>query len=265
MRIKPYTAIVVEDQPITWDYIRSCLDDLCEIKAFCLNTKQAEEAFHLHKPDFVWLDCYLGEISENSLGLRNSGLQIASWMKSHNPNTKIFLFTAAGDMSIFRMAKSLQVEGIALGGKFLRDKSLVIEGIEKVLNGGHWISPNVFENFELDTLDKITVFELCVIASMILGKNTAQIAEELDTTRKRVNNAIYRVKEKLKLEHDLSREDFLEIVKDEIKSGFDFNSYYNVSDLLAINSLLQHCLSPVIEQLKTGELDRKNLGSLLKD
>ncbi len=43
-------TVVVEDQPIVWDYIRSSIDELCDIKAFCTTTKEAELAIKEYKP-----------------------------------------------------------------------------------------------------------------------------------------------------------------------------------------------------------------------
>jgi DNA-binding NarL/FixJ family response regulator len=256
------TAIVVEDQPIIWDYVKSCLEGLCEIQAFCSNTEEAEEAFKKYKPDLVWLDCYLGEISECSQGIKNSGILLASWMKKHHPETKIFLFTASNEASILEAAKSLDVEGIALGGKFLRDKEIVIRGIQALLEGEKWLSPNIIENVELDNLGSITVFEFCVICSLLIGKSTAQIAEEMDTTRKRVNNAVYRIKEKFKIEDHVSREELLEILKDKVKSSFNPCRDYNISDVISINSLAQQFLLPVIKQIREGDLKRLALKDL---
>jgi len=56
------TAIVVEDQCTTWDYINGILEKDFQIKAFCNSSKLAESAFMEYKPDLVWLDCYLGEL-----------------------------------------------------------------------------------------------------------------------------------------------------------------------------------------------------------
>ena len=78
------TAIVVEDQCTTWDYISGILEKDFQIKAFCNSSKLAESAFMEYKPDLVWLDCYLGELCESNLGLKNSGLLLAEWMKKHN-------------------------------------------------------------------------------------------------------------------------------------------------------------------------------------
>lgn len=255
-------AIIIEDQPAIWEYAKACLAGLCEIKAFCSNTKEAEEAFHKYNPDFVWLDCYLGEISEIGQGLKNSGILISAWIKKHKPQTKIFLFTASNELNIYELAKQIEIDGIALGGKFIKDKNIIVEGIKEVLKGREWISPNLIEDAELESLGRVTIFEFCVICSMLLGKKTSQIADELDTTRKRVNNAIYRVKEKLEIDEDLKREDFLEILKDKIKDSFNPNEHYKVSDVLSINLIMEKYLDPVIQMVKSGELNRVNLQSL---
>ena len=249
-------AIVVEDQPIIWEYAKSCIEPHFEVLEFCSSTEEAELAFRKHKPDLVWLDCYLGEVSETHFGVKNSGIELAAWIKSHSPETKVFLFTASNEMSIFEFARKHEIEGIALGGKYLKDKSIVQEGIKALAEGNSWTSPNIIDHWELKSLGKITLFEFCIASLLIIGKSASQIADELDTTRKRVNSAIYRIREKLKIEDAIGRDEFLEILKDKIKSCFSPNQYYNLTELTTINAMVESCLKPLIDELKTGDLKR---------
>ena len=259
--IKP-SAIVVEDQPVIWDYIQSCLEPCYKIEAFCSSTQEAENAFRKIKPDLVWLDCYLGEISESYQGVKNSGLQLAEWIKSHSPKTKIFLFTASSELAILATAQELGIEGIALGGKFIKKKEIIKDAIKTISYGSKWISPSIFEDIELDELANITVFEFCVIFSLLIGKSTIQIAEELDTSRKRVNNSVYRTKQKLGLDENISKEELLEIFKDRIQNSINTSQFYNLSELVSINSVVEHYLNPVINKIKTGELAKMKIGAL---
>jgi DNA-binding NarL/FixJ family response regulator len=256
------TAIVVEDQPIIWDYIKSCLEPYYNIVAFCSNTAETEIAFKQFKPDLVWLDCYLGEISEISCGVKNSGIELATWIKSHNPETKIFLFTASAEMGILRQAQKLKIEGIALGGKYIKDRSIIMAGVAAVFSGKKWVSPGLFNDLEIKELGEITVFEYCVISSFILGKTTSQIAEELDATRKVINNSIYRIKEKFGLADDISRQDFFELMRDKFKSTTVVSDYYNISDWVCINTTFENCLEPIMKKLREGELNRTYIKSL---
>ena len=84
---KKITTIVVEDQIVSWDYINSVLKEHAEVKSFCKNSFEAEAAFLKFKPDLIWLDCYLGEISLDNQGLKNSGLELANWIKGNKPKT----------------------------------------------------------------------------------------------------------------------------------------------------------------------------------
>lgn len=254
-------AIVVEDQPVIWDYIQSCVEPYYKIEAFCTNTEESESAFRTIKPDLVWLDCYLGELSESYQGVKNSGLQLAEWIKNHSPKTKIFLFTASSELAILTKAQELGIEGIALGGKFLRNKEIIKDAIKTISYGSRWISPNIFEEIELDELSNITVFEFCVIFSLLIGKTTIQIAEEFDTTRKRVNNSVYRVKQKLGLDEDISKEELLEIFKERIQNSINASQFYNLSELVSINSIVENYLTPVINKIKAGELAKVKIGS----
>ena len=253
------STVVVEDQPIVWDYIRSCIGELCDIRAFCTSTKETEIAIKEHKPDFVWLDCYLGEFSDTGQGIKNSGLQIAQWIKSHYPHIKIFLFTASNEAVILKQCENIGIEGIALSGKYINDKEVVRQGVESVLQGEKWLSPQVVESYELEDLNKITVFEFSVISALVCGKNTQQIAEELSTTRKRVNNAVYRAQQKLFIDPDLSREDFLEMFKDKIVNSIDISKYYNLTEIVSVNTLIQNCLNPVVSGLSEGKLAKQRI------
>jgi DNA-binding NarL/FixJ family response regulator len=252
-------TIVVEDQPIVWDYIRSTIDEICEIQAFCTTTKEAEKAIKEYKPELIWLDCYLGEFSDSGQGIKNSGLQIAQWVKSHHPEIKIFLFTASNEPLILKQCENLGIEGIALSGKYINDKEVVKQGVEAVIAGNKWLSPQVIESYELEDLNRITVFEFSVLSALICGKNTSTIAEELSTTRKRVNNAVYRAQQKLFIDPELSREDFLDMFKDKIMSSLDRSKYYSLTEVVSVNSLIQNCLNPVIEELGEGNLAKKRI------
>lgn len=260
--IETGTAIVVEDQAVLWDYIASCLHPHYQVAAYCSSTQEAEVAFREHKPDIVWLDCYLGEISDFSHGIKNSGIELARWIKNHNPKTKIFLFTASNELSILNASNDIGIEGIALGGKFLRNKEIIRNGIASLAYGGKWVSPNIIEDIELGEIENITVFEFCVVFSMLVGKSSAQIAEEFDTSRKRVNNSIYRVKQKLNLADEISKEDLLEHFKTKVIQGVDPNQFYNLSELVSVNAVIEQCLSPVINELKSGKLNRIRLSQL---
>ena len=255
-------AVVVEDQPIIWDYAKSCLEPHYEVMAFCSNTLESEEAIRKFQPDLVWLDCYLGEISEVNCGVKNSGIELATWIKSHKAEMKVFLFTASTEMGILRQAQKLNVEGIALGGKYIKDKSIIQEGIRIIAAGKKWVSPGLFNDLELKELSELTVFEYCVISSLILGKTTSQVAEEMDATRKVINNSIYRVKGKFGLDSDITRQDFLEFMTDKFKESSAVSEYYNLSDLVSINTTFESCLEPIVKKLREGDLNRTFMKSI---
>lgn len=253
------SAIVVEDQPVIWDYAETCLSAYYNVTDFCTNTQDAEKLIRENKPDLVWLDCYLGEINDSTQGIKNSGLELAKWIRSHFPEIKLFLFTGSNEVNILRQAQSLGVEGIALGGKYISNKNIIIEGIKKISQGKKWLSPNLIEDMVIDDLKNLTVFEFCVITSMIIGKSTNQIAEELDTTRKMINNAASRVKQKLFIDPEMNREDFLEACKDLLKDSFNTSLYYNLTELTTINAIVNHCLSPILDELKNNGLHKKKI------
>ncbi len=255
MSIMPI-AIVVEDQPVIWDYAGHCLKNYCHVVEFCTNIAEAEEAFFKYRPDLVWLDCYLGEVSDASNGPKNSGIAFATWIKCHRPQTKIFLFTASSDPTILKSAYDIGIEGIALGGKFIRDRHIILEAIRKVLDGKQWVSPNLVEGYELGDLSRVTVFEFAVFCSMLLGKSTGQIAEEMDTTRKHVNNALYRVREKLDIDGIASKDYAMDLIRDKVLAKIKFNDNYVVSDIMAINTAVHEFLEPILNKVKKGNLNR---------
>lgn len=148
------------------------------------------------------------------------------------------------------------------GRKFIKDKAIIQDGLKAVSIGAKWVSPNIIEDVELGELGNITVFEFCVMSSLLLGKSNIQIAEDLDTTRKRVNNSVYRVKQKLGLDENSSKEELLEIFKDKIYGSIDSSKFYNLSELISINALIQDCLNPIMDKIKTGELAKVKVSNL---
>lgn len=258
------SAIIVEDQCITWDYIKSLLAEDFEIKEFCNSSKLAEQAFIRHKPDLVWLDCYLGEISENNQGLKNSGLLLAEWIKKHRPQTKIILFTASYESSIIYKAKLLNIEAVFLGGKFSTNKQKILSIIKRILTGerGIYLDSAELEDHSLKKIGRMTFFEFCIVSSLLLGKSTASVAEEMNSNRKQINNTLYRVKEKYGLSDELSREEILEELKEIIKESFSHLEHQNISEVHSIFKITDELLSPVIDKLKEGELKKININAL---
>ncbi|MCE2929526.1 MAG: response regulator [Candidatus Caenarcaniphilales bacterium] len=252
-------AIIIEDQPILWDYAKSCIEKHFEVIAYCATTEEAEAVFKKEKIDFVWLDCYLGEMLESYQGLKQSGLILASWIKNHFPLTKILLFTASTELSLLKQAQELQLEGIALGAKYLKDKSIILEGINEIVDGKHWICPNLIQNFEMELFSKITVFELSILIATIYGKQAAQIAEELNTTRKTVNNALYRIKQKLEIDPYASRDQFLESCKEKLRGAVSINSYFSITEFISMQAVAEQLISPIISQLRDGQFIKQRL------
>jgi DNA-binding NarL/FixJ family response regulator len=252
-------AIVVEDQPVLWHYAETCLQSYYQVVSFCTNTHEAELAIKHHKPDLVWMDCYLGEISELNQGPKNSGIILSAWIKKHYPQTKIFLFTASDEQSLFQGAKNLDIDGIALGGKYIKDINIVKDGIQKIAQGARWLSPNLAEDFQMINVSNFTLFEFAVVSSMLLGKSSAQIADDLDSTRKQINNALYRVKYKLFGDEDVPREFLLETIKEKMIESLKPSKYHNLSEIVSINTLVQETLKPILNQLQSGNFDKYKL------
>ena len=261
------TAIVIEDQCVIWDYIHNILSPYYEIKSFCNSSKLAEKAFIEFKPDLVWLDCYLGELCENHLGLKNSGLALAAWMKKHSPNTKIFLFTASYESSIIYKAESIGIEAVFLGAKFSNNKNGIVSIIERVKQGEKsiYVDSRKISETALKRVGKMTFFEFCVVASLLIGKSTAKIADELNSNRKQINNTLYRVKEKYDLSDDLSREEVLEELKEIILNSFEQLEQQHISEFHCLFKITDELLNPVVNQIRQGGLKGASFSSLLKN
>ncbi|MCH2227915.1 MAG: response regulator [Candidatus Caenarcaniphilales bacterium] len=261
---KKITTIVVEDQIVSWDYINSVLKEHAEVKSFCKNSFEAEAAFLKFKPDLIWLDCYLGEISLDNQGLKNSGLELATWIKAHKKETKIILFTASYEKSIILAAKKLGIEAVILGAKFSISKEEASYIVNQVIKGSTniVINSNDQNTERLKNIGKMTINEFVVVSSLILGKSTAQIAEELSSTRKQVNNALYRVKEKYELDDSLSRQELLEEIKNIV---IGLNSVDpKIPELYSIIKLNEEILDPVISKIQTGELKKIKLKDIIE-
>ena len=261
------TAIVVEDQCVIWDYIHNILSPKYEIKAFCNSSKLAEKAFLDFKPDLVWLDCYLGEFCENHLGLKNSGLALAEWMKKHNSSTKIFLFTASYESSILYKAESIGIEAVFLGAKFTNNKNGILNIIDRVNQGekGIYVDSQGSSESALKRVGKMTFFEFCVIISLLIGKSTAKIADELNSNRKQINNTLYRVKEKYNLSDNLSREEILEELKEIISQSFEQLEQQHISEFHCLFKISDELLNPAINKIRQGSVKGASLNSLLRE
>lgn len=257
------SAIVVEDQIVSWDYIKSVLEPLVDIKKFCKTSLEAELAFREFKPNLVWLDCYLGEISELSTGLKNSGIILAEWIKAHETNTKIILFTASLESSLVLRAKKLKIDAVFLGAKFEANKDQCRKIIQRVLDGEKdiIISSLKRKKTKYENIGKMTLLEFSVVSSMILGKSTAQIAEDLLSTRKQINNVLYRVKEKYQLSDDLSRNEILEYLKEIMLNEYDQRG--EIPELYSILKLNEEVLKPIISKISNSENKRIKLKDLL--
>ncbi len=169
------------------------------------------------------------------------------------------MFTASNELSILNFAQKIGIEGLALGGKFIRDQSIIHDGIRSLYFDFNWTSPNIIEHLEIKNFARITILEFAVVSMLLLGKSTTQLSDEMDMTRKQINNAIYRVKEKLCLDTEISRQDFLEEIKEKILASFEPSQFYNLTEIISVNSFLETNLSPVLNELKAGGFTKNRL------
>ena len=71
-----------------------------------------------------------------------------------------------------------------------------------------------------------------------------------------------KVKQKLGLDEDIGKEELMEVFKDRIQNSINASQFYNLSELVSINSIVENYLHPVVSMIKAGDLAKVKIGSL---
>ena len=189
------TVLIIDDHPIVLQAWRRMLQDagitdICDAR----DVASGYRLFRRRQPEFVIVD-----LSMQGRGL--GGLPLIKRIRTHDPRTRILVFSMHSDPMI--AARALEA---GANGYVLKDASPdeLIKAFEKVRAGTPYLSADMAMQVALvrtglhrDRLADLTPRELETLTLLAQGKPYGQIAEELSVSYKTVVNMSSQLKQKL--------------------------------------------------------------------
>jgi two-component system invasion response regulator UvrY len=187
------SVLIIDDHPIVLQGCRRMLED-AGIKTV-LEARDATSGYRLyrrHHPDVVIVD--LG-MQGGGLG----GLEVIRRMRSHDPRSRILVFSMHSDPII--AARALEAGAT---GYVLKDSDELMKAFDQVRTGTPYLSNDLAMQVALvrtgvraNPLADLTPRELQTLSLLAEGKPYGRIAEELNVSYKTVVNACSQLKQKL--------------------------------------------------------------------
>ncbi len=216
-------VIIVDDSEIFRFGVKNILEDNQNIKIKLWEASGSSDLLQLlnHQkiePDIILLDVKLKKASSLS------GIEIAKFIKSTNPNTKIIILTAYDEKEILRQALHAGVEG------FIPKEAIseeIIESIKTVYSGTNYLGKTIpFEtihnafNNHVKKYDILTKTEKAIFILICKSHINKEIADKLHISIHTVETHKSNIKNKLNIKSDV---DFLAIaIEDEIDEIMKF-------------------------------------------
>jgi DNA-binding NarL/FixJ family response regulator len=189
------TVLIIDDHPIVLQAWRRMLQDagvsdICDAR----DVTSGYRLFRRRQPELVIVD-----LSMQGRGL--GGLPLIKRIRTHDPRTRILVFSMHSDPMI--AARALEA---GANGYVLKDASPdeLIKAFEKVRAGSPYLSADMAMQVALvrtglrhDRLAGLTPRELEMLTLLAQGKPYGQIAEELSVSYKTVVNMSSQLKQKL--------------------------------------------------------------------
>ena len=186
-------VLIIDDHPIVLQGCRRMLED-AGIKTV-LEARDATSGYRLyrrHHPDVVIVDLAM---QGGGLG----GLEVIRRMRSHDPRSRILVFSMHSDPII--AARALEAGAT---GYVLKDSDELMKAFDQVRTGTPYLSNNLAMQVALvrtgvraNPLADLTPRELQTLSLLAEGKPYGRIAEELNVSYKTVVNACSQLKQKL--------------------------------------------------------------------
>lgn len=191
----PKNIIIADDHPITAKGMETILKGLgFTIIGLHTNGLHAFNDICLRKPEFALLDMQMPGMS---------GLDIVEKMRAKDLKTKIIIYTMFTDISIFKQAMELQVDGYLLKEFAVDDLKECLHAIEK---GEKWYNPKLQEKLDKskDTFSPelyctLTTKERSVLTCIASNMSSKEIALEQFISEKTVETHRRNIKTKLNL------------------------------------------------------------------
>jgi two-component system, NarL family, invasion response regulator UvrY len=187
------SVLIIDDHPIVLQGCRRMLED-AGIKTV-LEARDATSGYRLyrrHHPDVVIVDLAM---QGGGLG----GLEVIRRMRSHDPRSRILVFSMHSDPII--AARALEAGAT---GYVLKDSDELMKAFDQVRTGTPYLSNDLAMQVALvrtgvraNPLADLTPRELRTLSLLAEGKPYGRIAEELNVSYKTVVNACSQLKQKL--------------------------------------------------------------------
>ena len=189
------SVLIIDDHPIVLQGCRRMLQDAgIERVLEASDIKSGYRLYRRHRPDVVIVD-----LAMQGSGLR--GLDVIRRMHSHDPRTRILVFSMHSDPII--AARALEAGATVY---VLKDTAAaeLMEAFDKVRAGTPYLSNDLAMQVALirtgvrrDPLADLTPRELQTLSLLAQGKAYGRIADELGVSYKTVVNACSQLKQKL--------------------------------------------------------------------
>jgi two-component system, NarL family, invasion response regulator UvrY len=187
------SVLIIDDHPIVLQGCRRMLED-AGVKTV-LEARDAVSGYRLyrrHHPDVVIVDLAM---QGGGLG----GLEVIRRMRSHDPRSRILVFSMHSDPII--AARALEAGAT---GYVLKDSNELMKAFDQVRSGTPYLSNDLAMQVALvrtgvrtNPLADLTPRELQTLSLLAEGKPYGRIAEELNVSYKTVVNACSQLKQKL--------------------------------------------------------------------
>jgi two-component system, NarL family, invasion response regulator UvrY len=187
------SVLIIDDHPVVLQGCRRMLED-AGIKTV-LEARDATSGYRLyrrHHPDVVIVDLAM---QGGGLG----GLEVIRRMRSHDPRSRILVFSMHSDPII--AARALEAGAT---GYVLKDSDELMKAFDQVRTGTPYLSNDLAMQVALvrtgvraNPLADLTPRELQTLSLLAEGKPYGRIAEELNVSYKTVVNACSQLKQKL--------------------------------------------------------------------
>ena len=189
------SVLIIDDHPIVLQGCRRMLEDAgVETVLEAGDPTSGYRLYRRHHPDVVIVDLTMQ-------GNRLGGLDVIRRMHSHDPRSRILVFSMHSDPII--AARALEAGAT---GYVLKDTSSheLMKAFEKVRTGTPYLDNElalqvalVRTGLRANPLADLTQRELQTLALLAQGKPYSRIAEELNVSYKTVVNACSQLKQKL--------------------------------------------------------------------
>jgi len=186
------SIVVADDHPMMLDGIVGLLAAAGhEVRARCLDGRQALDAIILHQPDIAILDIHMPHMN---------GLELLREARRGAWRTRIMILTASLDPQPITQALDLRADGLILKGA---GGDTLLLCVDCVMQDEQWLDPHAMDQAAGQTGKaagrplELTPREREVVRLVSLGSRNKEIARELDLSEGTVKMHLHNLYEKL--------------------------------------------------------------------